>query len=141
MPAIYNQREKALTSGAFFCKEVKRVKEMVVKGKVVDGMTRCIHYHSELDIIAVKFACCGQYYPCYFCHQEAENHPVIRWSVRHLHEKAVFCGVCRHEMTLKEYLQGAGACPSCRAKFNPGCRKHWQYYFDRSLLSCIRTEV
>jgi hypothetical protein len=43
MPAIYNQREKALTSGAFFCKEVKRVKEMVVKGKVVDGMTRCIH--------------------------------------------------------------------------------------------------
>lgn len=117
------------------------MKEAVVKGNVVDEKTRCVHYHSELDIIAIKFACCGQYYPCYFCHLEGENHPVTRWSRQHLHEKVILCGVCRHEMMLKDYLSGTGDCPFCQATFNPGCQKHWHYYFDSSLMTCMRKDL
>ena len=41
-----------------------------VYGSLVDNETRCIHYHTFLDIIAIKFKCCEKYYPCYQCHNE-----------------------------------------------------------------------
>jgi hypothetical protein len=34
-----------------------------VFGKTVDEHTRCVHYATELDIIAIRFACCDRYYP------------------------------------------------------------------------------
>ena len=30
----------------------------IVYGSIVDHETRCIHYHTQLDIIAIKFKCC-----------------------------------------------------------------------------------
>lgn len=39
-------------------------------GSIIDVNTRCIHYHTNLDIIAIKFKCCDIYYPCYKCHEE-----------------------------------------------------------------------
>ena len=36
-----------------------------VAGDVIDSETRCTHYHSELDIIAIKFYCCDTYFPCF----------------------------------------------------------------------------
>ena len=33
-----------------------------VKGNGVDKETRCLHYHSEVDRIAIKFYCCNSYY-------------------------------------------------------------------------------
>jgi uncharacterized CHY-type Zn-finger protein len=47
---------------------------VVVKGVEVDSKTRCRHYHSEKDIIAIKFKCCAVYYPCHFCHEETAGH-------------------------------------------------------------------
>lgn len=41
-----------------------------VIGKPIDHQIRCIHYHTTNDIIAIKFKCCDQYYPCYSCHDE-----------------------------------------------------------------------
>ena len=41
-----------------------------VFGKTVDEHTRCEHYATELDIIAIRFACCDRYYPCHHCHSE-----------------------------------------------------------------------
>lgn len=111
------------------------MRENRVKGKVVDGQTRCIHYHSETDVIAIRFACCGHYYPCYFCHLETADHPVTRWMKEQLDEKAILCGVCGEEMTLSEYINSSGSCPACHTTFNAGCKKHWHYYFDVTGLS------
>lgn len=37
----------------------------VVYGAIIDDDTRCEHYHSELDIISIKFKCCLRFYPWY----------------------------------------------------------------------------
>ncbi len=49
------------------------------------------------DIIAIKFKCCNKYYPCYKCHNEFEKHAIKRWSEPSFNEKAILCGVCKHE--------------------------------------------
>lgn len=41
-----------------------------IYGATIDNETRCTHYHTPLDIIAIKFKCCDKYYPCYKCHNE-----------------------------------------------------------------------
>ena len=48
---------------------------MQVHGKTTDDATRCVHYHSQQDIVAIKFKCCGRFYPCFQCHAECETHP------------------------------------------------------------------
>jgi uncharacterized CHY-type Zn-finger protein len=100
-----------------------------VLGPVVDDETRCIHYRSPLDIVAMRFACCGEYYPCHLCHEGTAGHPARQWPVSARGERAVLCGVCGHELTIAEYLQ-ADSCPVCDAAFNPGCRLHTHLYFE-----------
>nr|WP_203585977.1 CHY zinc finger protein [Subtercola lobariae] len=100
-------------------------------GAVVDEQTRCIHYHSALDVIAIKFACCGDYYPCHLCHEEAAGHPARTWPVAAFDTPAVLCGVCDSELTIAEYL-GVDDCPRCGAFFNPGCRLHSHLYFAQA---------
>ncbi len=95
----------------------------------MDGQTRCSHYHSKLDIVAIKFKCCGKYYPCHACHEETAGHAAEIWPEADWDEKAVLCGVCGAEMTINEYLRGGDRCAACRAAFNPGCRSHHRLYF------------
>ncbi|MCM3744451.1 CHY zinc finger protein [Sporosarcina luteola] len=101
-----------------------------VSGNVIDSETRCTHYHSELDIIAIKFYCCDTYYPCYQCHEESGcgDHKV--WPTERFDKKAVLCGCCGHELTVNEYLGCNSKCPSCGAGFNPGCQLHRELYFE-----------
>ncbi|UOQ91169.1 CHY zinc finger protein [Agromyces endophyticus] len=99
-----------------------------VHGSVVDAETRCVHYRTELDVIAIKFSCCGDFYPCHFCHRDAVDHPAVQWPAEESHERAVLCGVCSALLTIAEYAD-AYTCPSCAAPFNPGCKLHWEYYF------------
>ncbi|TDL31552.1 hypothetical protein E2R51_14095 [Jeotgalibacillus sp. S-D1] len=103
-----------------------------VFGNVLDHNTRCIHYHSEKDIIAIKFYCCGQYYPCKSCHDEkgCGNHAV--WPHSQFNEKAVLCGNCGTELTIQHYLSCSSFCPDCSSPFNPGCSLHAHFYFDMS---------
>jgi uncharacterized CHY-type Zn-finger protein len=100
-----------------------------VRGPVVDDQTRCIHYRSELDVVAIRFACCGEYYPCHACHAETAGHPAEQWPVAARGERAVLCGACRTELTIAEYLE-VDDCPHCGAGFNPGCRLHTELYFE-----------
>jgi uncharacterized CHY-type Zn-finger protein len=100
-----------------------------VLGPVVDDETRCIHYRSALDVVAIRFACCGEYYPCHLCHQEAADHPARPWPLAERDREAVLCGVCGGELTIAEYL-GVEACPRCGAAFNPGCHLHTHLYFE-----------
>lgn len=44
-----------------------------VYGATVDQETRCTHYNTPFDVIAIKFKCCHKYYPCFKCHNESEN--------------------------------------------------------------------
>jgi uncharacterized CHY-type Zn-finger protein len=63
-----------------------------VHGPVVDDETRCIHYRTPLDVVAIRFACCGEYYPCHLCHDETADHPSSPWPAGSDHELAVLCG-------------------------------------------------
>jgi uncharacterized CHY-type Zn-finger protein len=99
-----------------------------VLGKTVDDQTRCEHYDSVLDVIAIRFACCGEYYPCHLCHAECADHPAEQWPRDRYDREAILCGVCSTELTIAVYLD-VDACPSCTAPFNPGCKLHQEYYF------------
>jgi uncharacterized CHY-type Zn-finger protein len=103
-----------------------------VYGKTVDEQTRCEHYHSPLDVIAIKFKCCDRYYPCYQCHEETAGHKAAVWDKIEWDEKAILCGVCKTELTIMEYMNAANQCPHCNAAFNPGCSKHYHLYFKTS---------
>lgn len=100
-----------------------------VYGPIVDNQTRCKHYATEKDIIAIKFKCCGKYYPCYKCHEECEDHPITVWKQEEFGEHAILCGVCGTELTIAEYM-GTEQCPNCRSTFNEGCAKHYHLYFE-----------
>lgn len=97
-------------------------------GPTVDAHTRCIHYRTELDIIAIRFACCGTYYPCHLCHEETADHPSHPWPSGSGEVRAVLCGECWSELTIAEY-QATSACPRCAAAFNPRCALHYPIYF------------
>ncbi|MFC6731520.1 MULTISPECIES: CHY zinc finger protein [unclassified Haladaptatus] len=101
-----------------------------VRGVAVDAATRCAHYDSSLDVVALKFACCETYYPCFECHEAVADHPATVWLRDRFDEPAVLCGVCETELTVTEYLDAANECPACEAEFNPGCRAHHDRYFE-----------
>lgn len=103
---------------------------MEVKGKPVDEQTRCVHYQSALDIIAIKFKCCDTYYPCFFCHEETAGHKSVVWSATEFDTDAILCGVCKQQMTIREYFNSHYQCPSCNAAFNPKCSNHNHLYFE-----------
>lgn len=101
-----------------------------VQGVGMDGETRCVHYHTEKDIIAIKFKCCGTYYACYSCHEALAGHPAEVWERSRFDEKAILCGSCGHELTINEYLTCGFRCPNCGTLFNPKCSLHAPLYFD-----------
>lgn len=100
-----------------------------VLGSPVDEQTRCVHYRTALDVVAIRFRCCDQYYPCHLCHQENAGHEAVQWPVEEHDTAAVLCGVCRSELTIREYM-GSDGCPRCTAPFNPRCALHSHLYFD-----------
>ena len=102
-----------------------------VKGKLVDDETRCEHYHSPLDIIAIKFKCCGDYYPCFKCHEESTDHQAHVWTKEEWNTKAILCGVCKEELTIDTYVRSNNLCPNCHSPFNPGCSNHYHLYFEK----------
>lgn len=100
-----------------------------VLGIDLDSETRCAHYDSPRDVIAIRFPCCGDWYACYECHAARADHDAERWPAEARDERAVRCGVCGVELTIREYLECEHACPTCGAAFNPGCANHYRYYF------------
>lgn len=103
---------------------------MRICGLLVDGQGRCVHYHSLLDVVAIQFKCCYQYYACHLCHAKSQSHDVMRWGMADLEQPAVLCGVCKNVLTIADYLGSEFACPWCGSAFNPGCATHYDLYFD-----------
>jgi len=102
-----------------------------VNGVDLDPETRCAHYHSELDIIAIKMKCCGVYYACKDCHNTLADHPIEAWPSDDWDQRAILCGACGTELTIRQYLGCINTCPACGATFNPGCRNHYHFYFEK----------
>ena len=82
------------------------------QGLLVDHESRCVHYHSDKDIVALQCYECKKYYACYQCHNELESH--------------VFSP---YPLNLKEEYTETGTCPFCNAAFNPACQNHYSIYF------------
>jgi uncharacterized CHY-type Zn-finger protein len=101
-----------------------------VLGVNVDAETRCAHYHSPRDIVAIRMKCCRAWYACKDCHEVLAGHAIARWPRAERDERAVLCGACGMEMSIQQYLQSADACPACNTPFNPGCREHHHFYFE-----------
>ena len=100
-----------------------------VHGLDLDPQTRCAHWHSPLDIIALKMACCGTYYACRECHDALADHPAQVWPEDAFDTPAILCGACGTELSIATYLACDNRCPACGSGFNPGCAKHRHLYF------------
>jgi uncharacterized CHY-type Zn-finger protein len=102
--------------------------ETFVRGVDIDPETRCAHWHSPLDIVAIKFKCCAGWYACYDCHLALAEHEPAVWSREEFNESAILCGACKSQLTVSEYLGCDSRCPNCGVGFNPGCAKHYNLY-------------
>jgi uncharacterized CHY-type Zn-finger protein len=100
-----------------------------VRGIDLDAQTRCVHYRTTRDVLAIKMKCCGVYYACKDCHEALAGHAIEVWPRGEWHELAALCGACGHEMSIAQYMESGYTCPACGAAFNPGCRNHYQFYF------------
>jgi uncharacterized CHY-type Zn-finger protein len=101
-----------------------------VYGIDLDAQTRCCHYHSRLDIVAIKMKCCGLYYACRECHDALADHAAEVWPLSEWDQAAVLCGACGTELSVRQYLDCSSRCPACEASFNPGCQNHSHLYFE-----------
>lgn len=102
----------------------------MIKG-AIDNETRCEHYHSQNDRIAIKFYCCGAYFPCIKCHERYGCGNLKVWPRETFDQKAILCGSCKTELTINEYLNSGNQCPACHKAFNPGCALHYHLYFEQ----------
>jgi uncharacterized CHY-type Zn-finger protein len=109
---------------------VKVIQGVTIIGANVDDEARCSHYRSERDIIAIKFKCCGQWFPCHKCHAELAGHEAEVWPHEAFAETAVLCGGCGNQLTIREYLDCGSVCPRCHRQFNPDCANHNHLYFQ-----------
>jgi uncharacterized CHY-type Zn-finger protein len=101
-----------------------------VRGLELDPQSRCAHWHSPLDIVALKMRCCGVYYACRACHDALADHPAQLWPLAEREMPVVLCGACQAELSIAAYLACDEACPACGAPFNPGCKLHRHLYFE-----------
>ena len=101
-----------------------------MRGLELDSETRCIHWHSPLDVIAIKMRCCGLYYACRDCHDALVDHAAEVWPRAEWDRPAVLCGACATELSIAAYLACDNRCPNCNAPFNPGCKLHHHLYFE-----------
>ena len=104
--------------------------DIIIYGNTLDTESRCTHYHSSLDIIAIKMKCCNKYYACIFCHEENEDHSATVWPKSEFDTHAILCGNCKTEITITQYLKSKYECPNCTAAFNPKCSNHNHFYFE-----------
>ena len=115
-----------------------------LRGVAVDPDTRCAHWDSAVDVVALRFGCCGVFSPCHACHTDTADHDPEPWPRPRFDDPAVLCGVCGTTLSARAYLDGDSegrspsasratpndACPACGAAFNPGCRRHRDRYFE-----------
>jgi len=76
-----------------------------VHGLELDAQTRCAHWRSPLDIVAIRMWCCGAYYACRQCHDAMADHPAQLW------DPEVGYGVIDPSRAVGALLSAGGASP------------------------------
>jgi uncharacterized CHY-type Zn-finger protein len=103
-----------------------------VRGVNLGPQTRCEHYRGPTDLVAIKTKCCGVYYACKDCHAALADHQIEVWPENEWNQRAILCGACGEELTIRQYMKSESRCDVCRARFNPKCRDHYHFYFQVS---------
>ena|SRR5712691_9323618 len=103
-----------------------------VRGVNLGPQTRCEHYPGPTDMVAIKMKCCGVYYACKDCHAALADHQIEVWPESEWNQRAILCGACGVELTIRQYMKSESRCHVCRAQFNPKCRDHYHFYFQAS---------
>ncbi|WP_105956605.1 CHY zinc finger protein [Apilactobacillus quenuiae] len=98
---------------------------MKIYGIKVDSQSRCIHYHTKNDIVALMCQQCHKFYACYKCHDELNNHKFKPVKINQA--KNILCGNCQTLLTYTQYK--LNYCPYCQHRFNPKCIIHQSIYF------------
>lgn len=109
---------------------MRRIGGVDVHGVDLDRETRCAHYDTERDVVAIRFHCCDTVYACIRCHEAVADHEPTVWPGEAFDEAAVLCGACGQTLSIETYLDADDACPHCGAAFNPACGTHHHHYFD-----------
>ena len=76
----------------------------LLRGVGLDAQTRCAHYATARDVVALRFACCPAYWSCHRCHAELADHPAVPVPAGDFDRPHVLCGVCRTELSVAAYL-------------------------------------
>jgi uncharacterized CHY-type Zn-finger protein len=76
----------------------------------------------------------------FFAIFQAEAEHVARtWSRAEFDEKAILCGACGTELSIRQYLDECQACcPLCGSRFNPRCNSHYPLYFETEQANRIK---
>lgn len=98
---------------------------IVIRGVDVDEQGRCVHWHTEHDVVANLCGICGQFWACHGCHEELADHPFGR--VDPDTPGTVLCGVCGHLSSYADY-SAAHVCAGCGHVFNSRCALHRGLY-------------
>jgi uncharacterized CHY-type Zn-finger protein len=95
-----------------------------VYGPTVDEHTRCVHYATELDIIAIRFACCDRYYPLPLCAiPRLTDHPARTVATRASGTSPPSCArMCWTELTIDPLCQAG--CEPLRIREEPEHHGH-----------------
>lgn len=93
-----------------------------MRGLLIDGEGRCVHYHGPFDVVGNKCATCIQWWACHACHEELAGHPFGRVLIDD--PSSLECGSCGELLSY-----GHEQCPQCGHQFNPGCSLHRDFYF------------
>ncbi|KRL43329.1 CHY zinc finger protein [Lacticaseibacillus manihotivorans] len=96
-----------------------------IYGQQLDVASRCRHYHSDLDVVALWCGQCQKFWACYEFHDAMGDHEFVPLPKA---QALVLCGACRCMMTYSQYQ--SGACPNCWYPFNPRCELHTDHYFQ-----------
>jgi uncharacterized CHY-type Zn-finger protein len=108
----------------------RSIGDHLVSGVDVDASSRCAHYGTDRDVVAIRFACCDRFYPCHACHDAVVDHDAEQWPRDRFDEPAVLCGGCANALAIEAYLGADDECPTCGHAFNPGCAAHADRYFE-----------
>ncbi len=122
--------KKDYCSETVFKKTNIHIQKTLIHGIDLHEQTRCLHYSSELDVIAILFKCCLKFFACYECHQALADHAAQVWQANEHEVKAILCGGCGNTLTINHYLSCNFQCPFCQINFNPGCKTHYCLYFQ-----------
>lgn len=107
---------------------------MDVRG-AIDAAGRCPHHHAAWDVVALRLACCPDWWGCHACHDHAADHPARPVSADTVVAVAA-CGACGAAYAPAAYLAvyrdhpDAPACPTCGHAWNPGCADHLNHYVE-----------